>query len=685
MHLICGSVQLADAPPDSGHTGIVTNGMPGIHIEHYVRAARSKDIDEILPLYVDNRIELYAVLAHEKHQDVWEQLTTQMLGRLHGEELLHQQTCVEHFFRRFVGLHSTIPGDTTVQFHIEEQVSQVAQWGGIGPVLARILREAIETAGEIHNNTHLSAGSATVADAIPEIIAKIMEQASSVLILGRNEYVLPIIESLAEAGFERLFFAHPDMGIAHELALNDALYSLTDAHIRLPIEWEQRHEMLAECDVVITMLTPEQISGTKEATPCITLREAQSHLDSRKNRPLVIVDCSSEGGESEANIDPGFYQQENVFIYTLSDLEKVVQQNIQRRRRTIPQAQKRIAKRAQICMQRLYGKDRYLFDGMIARSPVMHTVLELTRRAATSDANILIQGETGTGKELIARAIHRQSHRAEGSFVTINCGAIPEDLLESELFGHVKGSFTGAMSNKQGLLEQAHHGTLLLDEIGDMSLPLQVKLLRAIQEGEIRSVGSTEQRTIDVRIVASTHRDLEELIQEGTFREDLYYRLNVIRITVPPLRERREDILPLAEAFLRRFAAPRRSFGRPDQRTLRLQPEVERCLLAYEWPGNVRELENVIERAVALSFGGMIRIESLPSSLCQQPAQGQVTPEQLIQEAMDQQYSLRELEAQYIEQVLKASDWNHTLATQILGISRTTLWRKMNDYGISKE
>src|SRR2546422_2108362 len=249
------------------------------------------------------------------------------------------------------------------------------------------------------------------------------------------------------------------------------------------------------------------------------------------------------------------------------------------------------------------------FESMVARSSAMHQVFEVVEKVAVARTTVLITGESGVGKELVARAVHARSPRASAPFVPVNCGAIPEGLIESELFGHVKGAFTGAQTDKDGLFQTAEGGTLFLDEIAELPTPLQVKLLRAIQDRRIRSVGGTDDVEVDVRIVAATNRDLPAEVRAGRVREDLFYRLNVVQIRVPPLRERREDILLLADHFLRRFAAEHR---RPE---LRMSREARRRLDEYGFPGNVRELENLIERAVALSNGDEMTLDALPAPL----------------------------------------------------------------------
>jgi DNA-binding NtrC family response regulator len=313
-------------------------------------------------------------------------------------------------------------------------------------------------------------------------------------------------------------------------------------------------------------------------------------------------------------------------------------------------------------------ENRYALPGIIAHSPEIRRVLDLVGRVAPTDATVLIQGESGTGKELIAKAIHHASRRGRRPFVAVNCGALPEALLESELFGHVKGAFTGAASNKKGLFEEAHEGTLFLDEIGEMTPAIQVKLLRALQNGEVRPVGSNQATVVDARVLAATNRDLEQMMRQGGFREDLFYRLNVIAISLPPLRDRREDLPALAEHFLGRSAARQ-------ERTLRLGAEALERLLAYAWPGNIRELENAMERAAILSRSETIGVDDLPSHIaaCLELGPGPSLP---------RPQRLAETEKAHIVQTLERFGWNHSRAADALGIGRTTLWRKLKGYGL---
>jgi DNA-binding NtrC family response regulator len=315
-------------------------------------------------------------------------------------------------------------------------------------------------------------------------------------------------------------------------------------------------------------------------------------------------------------------------------------------------------------------RERYGLPGLIAHSPAMHAVLDLVERVAPTDATLLIQGESGTGKEVIAKAVHHASKRAARPFVAMNCGAVPETLLESELFGYMRGAFTGAAVGKPGLFEEADGGTLFLDEIAEMPAALQVKLLRALQSGEVRRLGATQPATIDVRVIAATHGDLVTLVSQGSFREDLFYRLNVIQVVLPPLRDRREDIPALAEHFLARAADKL-------DRTLRLSPGALERLLRYPWPGNVRELENAIERAAILARSDVVDADDLPPHVA---AGLQLGPPP----ALPRQTTLADAERVHILQTLERFGKNHAGAAEALGIGRTTLWRKLKEYGIDR-
>jgi len=310
---------------------------------------------------------------------------------------------------------------------------------------------------------------------------------------------------------------------------------------------------------------------------------------------------------------------------------------------------------------------------IIGQSPAMQRIFRLVSKVAPTESPVLITGESGTGKELIAHAIHLQSKRSNRPFVAVNSSALPEALFESELFGHARGSFTGAVEDKVGLMEVADRGTLFLDEIAEMPLQLQVKLLRALQNGEIRRLGKKETIRVDVRVIAATNRDIKKALAEGTFREDLYYRLNVFHIELPPLRERREDIPLLANWFREKFA---RQY---EKRVTGFAPDAQMNLLHYGYPGNVRELENIVERAVLLTEEDEVSAVDLPLEV-RRPG----IP--LLGKGVAFPYSegltLAQLEAEHIRRVLVHTAGNTTKAAKSLGISRSTLWRKMKEYGL---
>jgi two-component system, NtrC family, response regulator HydG len=315
-------------------------------------------------------------------------------------------------------------------------------------------------------------------------------------------------------------------------------------------------------------------------------------------------------------------------------------------------------------------------ESLIGRSPAMAQVVELVKKAARAEANILVLGESGTGKELIARAIHANSPRAGQAFVPVDCASLPEALLESELFGHEKGAFTGAIKAKPGLMEVAHRGTLFLDEIAELPMALQVKLLRSLQERQLRRVGGTSLMSVDVRVVSATNRDLREAIAQGHFREELFYRVNVIEIKLPPLRERAGDVRLLAHAFLKRYG---------QGSVTSFEPSALEILETYRWPGNVRELQNVIERACALADGAVVSREDLPDYLLRAPeatvpAGARPATDLPLKDAKEQWMGV--LEASYLRDLLARHDGNISAAAKAAGIDRKTFHRLINKYSL---
>jgi two-component system response regulator HydG len=376
-----------------------------------------------------------------------------------------------------------------------------------------------------------------------------------------------------------------------------------------------------------------------------------------ENLPVVVMTAQSTVETAIAAIRAGAY--DFVVKPTAPDALQVALDRAVRHRRVSDEVQR----------LRRAVRETKAFEDIIGVSAAMKRVFDLVDRAAESEASVLITGESGTGKELVARALHRRSARSKRPFIPISCAAMPESLLESELFGHVKGAFTDARTPRSGLLAQAAGGTLFLDEIGDMPLPLQPKLLRALQERTYRPVGGNEEIAFDVRILAATNRDLEEAVENQTFRKDVYFRLNVVRVHLPPLRSRGNDVLLIAQALLERHAAL-------SGRTVRgISSAVARKLLAYPWPGNVRELANCIERAVTLTRGEELVLDDLPDtvrSAASEPSRG----------AGVDLIPLDDVERAHILHVLQAVGGNKTLAAKILGLDRKTLYRKLERYEV---
>jgi two-component system response regulator AtoC len=404
-------------------------------------------------------------------------------------------------------------------------------------------------------------------------------------------------------------------------------------------------------DVVLTDLNMREMNG---------LELCERVVANRPDVPVVVITAFGSFDTAVAAIRAGAYD----FITKPVKLEALVlalERAVQHR--TLREEVKQL--------RQLVGAAR-AFDEVLGESPAMRRVFELLSRIADSDATVLITGESGTGKEVVARALHHRGRRSQGPFVAINCAAMPETLLESELFGHARGAFTDARAARTGLFVQASGGTLLLDEIGDLPPALQPKLLRALQERAVRPVGGSDEVPFNVRLIATTNRDLESAVEDGRFREDLYFRINVIHVTLPPLRARGSDVLLLAQHFLTQLAA------QTGKQVTGLSPAVAERLLSYTWPGNIRELRNCLEHAVALAQYEQINVDDLPEKI-----RGYRRSHVLVvSDDPSELVPLEIVERRYIERVMEAVGGNKTLAAQTLGIGRKTLYRKLEQYGI---
>lgn len=414
--------------------------------------------------------------------------------------------------------------------------------------------------------------------------------------------------------------------------------------------------------------------GRSDTPVCWTISGLTSgYLSQSSGKEIYVLEdrCMGKGDAAcrffgRTREEWGDERAEELHFFEPRQLKEGLEVSLQRVTETLKLAEKKLRKYRKALVRVASDVDEPL--GIIAKSPRMRQMMDLARRVAKVDSTVLITGESGSGKERIARLVHEESTRAAGPFVAVNCGAITETLLESELFGHKRGAFTGAAQDRPGLFEAANDGTLLLDEVGEVSPGMQIKLLRVLQEREIRRVGENKSRRVNLRVVAATNRDLAHGVAGGAFRQDLYYRLKVVELHVPPLRERRDDILPLARVLLADAAL------RMARKISGLAPTVADQLLRYEWPGNVRELENAMERAVALARGTRVELEDLPEEIRKAfPApvatKGTVRPLDLV-------------EKEYILAALELNGGNQTRTSEQLQIGSATLHRKLKSYGL---
>jgi len=414
--------------------------------------------------------------------------------------------------------------------------------------------------------------------------------------------------------------------------------------------------------------------GRSDVPACWTISGLMSGYLSRTQEAEIYVledKCIARGDAvchhlARARDKWGDEHAETLRFFETGRLKESLDVSLQRVADTLKAAERRLQARYRAMVE--VDQEAYEPRGLVTKSPAMRDAVDMARRVAKVDSTILITGESGSGKERIARLVHAESTRATGPFIAVNCGAISETLLESELFGHVRGAFTGATHDRPGLFEAANHGTLLLDELGDVSSGMQVKLLRVLQEHEVRRVGDNNNRPVDVRVLAATNRDLASRVAEGLFREDLYYRVKVVEIRIPALRERREDLLVLARVLLAEAA------NRLKRKVTGLSPTTADQLLRYDWPGNVRELENAMERAVALARGTRVELEDLPEEVREAFA-GPIVIGGKIRK-------LDEIEKEYILAALELNGKDQTLTAKELGIGSATLYRRLKRYGL---
>jgi len=609
-------------------------------------AKRMRDLgaDEWLLVACQRLIQLYAVASSEFSERKFSQLI-EKLELVGGQKVEHVRVEIEHGTVRLF-LQSAIGWmpDGMINLEYAEKFRQAytiaLEDGFCGTQFNRLFQRAVWVHERLRLETPFYQLATEEIDLVVELIGKIFgrQQSRSALLVGKSHEAQTFASRISSLGFCQVTTAPSD-----------------PSQSETPSKYFHRAADGRHVDIVMLF---ETLSSNELARA-----DLQKFMEFRSNAPLLFFDLrpSLEPAES--------LKLYNLYFYNRADLQQILTHNRDELKSIVSLAQPWLDTEAQDFIRWRDSDERFHYGSMVGGSSQMLRVFELIARIAQTDITVLIEGESGTGKELVARAIHDSSGRARRPFIVVNCGAMPENLLESELFGHVRGAFTGAMNNKRGLFEEANNGTIFLDEVGETSAALQVKLLRFLQHGEVKRVGSNDVLYLNVRVIAATNRSLEKMVAEGSFRSDLYYRLNVIQIVMPPLRERVDDIPLLAGHLLKKAAEKMKKPARE------ISPETMSLLKSYAWPGNVRELENVMERAAALTVGTMITAADLPP---------QVQDTEIVSQS-NGHMTLKEVERRHILDTLKSLEWNYDQACRALGIGRTTLWRKLKEYQVSGE
>ncbi|MCH8928277.1 MAG: sigma 54-interacting transcriptional regulator [Candidatus Marinimicrobia bacterium] len=587
--------------------------------------------DEMIKIQLDSSLYLIAVSADgdEKLKKIrakdFQELNCRFIG--------HEES-IQQIFRLSCGLDLKPLGSDRWFKKFENEILSGGDEAKAGPILSRLFRDVKSTLKRIIASTTIRSGVVDRISASVDLAEKIFGELhdKKALVYGTADFRNEVVDTLTDRGIQSV------SSVKEFGWLSDAF---------------------KETDIFL-------IGKSRVAIDDINKDDLIEFLKS-KSSPFLILDF----GENPKSFS-GLSKFGDLYYTQASSLDPVISRNLSVRKDAVRDVEKII----ELAIDRFKiwtESDKWdVSKSIVARSHLMQEVFSLIDRVASSNATLLISGETGTGKELVAKAVHRSGPRANKPFVAVNCGAIPENLLESTLFGYVKGAFTGAESDRSGMFQGADGGVLFLDEIAELQLSLQVKLLRVLQDREIQPVGSYKSALVDVRVIAATNKHLFERVERGLFREDLYYRLNVVEIAVPPLRERPEDILALAEHFLKEQS--RQNGGR----ILTLHENTAILLKNYGWPGNVRELQNVIERVAILSTSAVILPSELPNSILN-PAKTDVSDNNANQP------TLEDVEQDYIKEVLLKHNFNYSKAADTLGIGRTTLWRKMKKYGMDNE
>jgi transcriptional regulator with PAS, ATPase and Fis domain len=561
-------------------------------------------------------------------------------------QIIEGQQAVTYFFILANGMDNSSCQQNSVKSFVND-FTLAKQSSHIGAVIQRLFQRSIWLHERVRLNTSYFNINLDISGIFCELSGKIFETLNTLTV--QIEGCLPethsVLDGLYRSGCRRFLFSgnSEDFKCLVEKCispLNIIFY---------------KNKLSDESDIFI---------NNNAGSTLLDIASLKHRMAQKNNAPFLILD--STGKSYNQKLTHKFY---SAYFYNYTDLERAIEKNKIEQEKIFKEVAPWIKNEVDKFYAWLSSDSRYRFMGIIGRSPKMQNLFEIISRISQTDITVLIQGASGTGKELVSHAVHKLSSRAHNPFVVVNCGAIPENLLESELFGHVRGSFTGAVSDKKGMFFEADQGTIFLDEIAELPQQLQVKLLRFLQEGDIKPVGSNATLKVDVRVIAATNKNLYEMVKQGGFRSDLFYRLNVMMLELPSLNERKEDIIILADYFLKKYA---RKFKKE---VSGFSKKTIQYFLAYDWPGNIRELENAVEHAVALSLGTEVIEFDLPQSI----RGARITVSNKMSFA---KITLKDVEKNHILNTLNSSKWVYDKACKILGIGRTTLWRKLKEYDV---
>jgi DNA-binding NtrC family response regulator len=625
-------------------------------IKNCYRNFKKSDISELFIIRHNKLIEVFAVCSNEKiiTHSLNDYFSTKLDSLLHikDDPRVNHESLL-YFFELLIGKNDGLPSDPRILLKMREEFNLALDQGSVGSVLTKMYRQGEDLGNSLQVDPIIRKNCIARPEVILDIANKIagnLDNFQFIFMGAEISEMHEVINTVNRTENQKKYVYHDDFSIAYQIGIELGC---------IPINRKQFENQLDDNTILINF---KKSSGN-------IINWVIPAAKRNKNLLYIYFDLSMTNLITATSYPP------NLYIQSDTQISGLIANHTRNRREYLHTIDHLLTIEIRSFYTWLYSDERFVFNNIVSADRHMQKVFELMRRIAPSDISVLITGETGTGKELIARAIHQDSIRVNAGFVAVNCSAIPDTLLEGELFGYEKGAFTGAIAAKKGLIELASGGTLFLDEIGDLPPHLQVKLLRVLQEREILQIGSTTPIKVDIRLITATNHNLDELTREGKFRSDLYYRVNTVQINLPALRERRDDIPLLTNYFIKRL---NKNNGK---QIYKISEEIYKRFLTYDWPGNIRELENIIERAFAVSIGEEITVTDLPTRLQSYPIRNYT----IEKDSVSGETSLKQLEAERIRDLLINKKIKLTETAKILGIGRTTLWRKMREFGISRE